>query len=106
MNNFIIYNTHLTDDRHIYALGAERSKRLIKHTTTTTKVKIDHTKRQLLTRKAPLEPLEPYNEFFSESEGLIGPPLPHLNCKDVPVIELLLYNQHNQNQGTAKDKQI
>ena len=106
MNNFIIYNTHLTDDRHVYALGAEKTKWLIKHTATTTKVKIDYTKRQLLTHKAPLEPPKPYNKFFSGSEGLIGPPLPHLDCKDVPVVELLLYNQCNQYQGTAKDKQI
>ena len=106
-NNFIIYNTHLTDDRHVYALGAERSKWLIKHTATTTKVKIDHTKRQFLTHKAPPpESLEPYNEFFSGSEGLIGPSLPRLDHKDIPVVELLLYDRHNQNQGTAKDKQI
>ena len=53
-----------------------------------------------------LEPLKPYNEFFGGSDGLIGPPLPCLDCKDVPVIELLFYDQRNQNQGTAKDKQI
>ena len=81
--------------------GLKKSKQLIKHTT---KVKIDHTKRQLLTHKASPEPLKPYNEFFGGSEGLIGPPLPRLDCKDVPVIELLLYDRCNQYQGTAKDK--
>ena len=54
----------------------------------------------------PPEPPEPYNEFFSGSEGLIGSPLPHLDCKNVPVIELLLYDRHYQYQCTAKDKQI
>ena len=56
--------------------------------------------------QGPPEPLKPYNKFFDGSEGLIGPPLPRLNCKDVPVIELLLYDWRYQNQGTAKDKQI
>ena len=78
----------------------------MKHTATTTKVKIDHTKRQLLTHKAPLEPPEPYNGFFSGSEGRIGPPLLHLDCKKVPVIELLLYDWRYQYQCTAKDKEI
>ena len=85
---------------------AEKTKWLIKHTTTTTKVKIDHTKRQLLTHRAPPEPPESNYKLLSGSEGLIGPPLPHLNHKDVPVIELLLYNWCNQYQCTAKDKEI
>ena len=58
-NNFIIYNTHLTDDGYVYALEAEKTKWLIKHTATTTKIKIDHTKRQLLTHRAPPDPPKP-----------------------------------------------
>ena len=54
----------------------------------------------------PPEPAEPYAHFFYGSEGLIGPPLPHLNSKNVPVVELLLYDRHYQNKSTAKDKQI
>ena len=42
----------------------------------------------------PPETAEPDAQFFCWSEGLIGPPLPHLNSKNVPVIELLLYDQH------------
>ena len=83
-----------------------KTKWLMKHTATITKVKIDHTKRQLLTHRAPLEPAIPDDEFLGGSESLIGPPLLCLNCKNVPVIELLLYDQHYQDQGTAKDKQI
>ena len=105
MNNFIIYNTHL-QTLHKGALGAEKTKRLIKHTGTTNKVKIDHTKRQLLTHRAPKEPLKPNNELLGGSEGLIGPPPPSLDCKDIPVVELLLYDQCNQYQCTAKDKEI
>ena len=44
--------------------------------------------------------------FFHGSEGLIGSPLPHLNSKNVPVIELLLYDRRYQNKSTEKDKQI
>ena len=56
--------------------------------------------------QAPLEPAEPYTHFFCGSEGLIGPPLPHLNSKNVLAIELLLYDQRYQNKSTAKDKQM
>ena len=56
--------------------------------------------------QGPPEPAIPYDKFFGRGESLIGPPLPHLNYKNVLVIELLLYNRHYQNQGTAKDKQI
>ena len=59
--------------------------------------------RQLLTHKAPPEPAIPDNELLGGSESLIGPPLPRLNCKNLWVIELLLYDWHYQNQGTAKD---
>ena len=69
-----------------------KTKWLIKHTTTTTKVKIDHTKRQLLTHRAPLEPPQPNYELFGGSEGLIGSPLPRGDCKEVPVVELLLHD--------------
>ena len=54
----------------------------------------------------PAKPAEPDTQFFGWSEGLIGPPLPCLNCKNVPVVELLLYDRHYQNQSTAKDKEI
>ena len=87
-------------------LGLKKSKLLIKHTTTTTKVKIDLTKRQLLTHRAPPEPPEPNYKLLGGSEGLIGPPLPRLDCKDLPVIELLLYDQCNQYVCTANNKEI
>ena len=49
----LIYNAHLTQNWYVYALGADKTKWLMKHTATITKVKIDHTKRQLLTHRAP-----------------------------------------------------
>ena len=45
----------------------------------------------------PPEPAEPYTHFLRGSEGLVGPPLPRLNSKNVLVVELLLYNQRYQN---------
>ena len=83
-----------------------KNKMIIKHTTTITEVKIDHTKRQLLTHKAPPVPPQPNTELFCGSEGLVGPPLPHLYAKNVPAVEHLLYGWHHQDKRTAKDKQI
>ena len=79
---------------------------IIKHTTTITEVKIDNTKRQLLTHKAPPEPVEPDTKFLCGGEGLIGPPLSCLHSKNVPAVEQLLYGWHYQNKSTAKEKQI
>ena len=43
------------------------------------------------------EPAKPHAHFLCGSEGLIGPPLHSLNGKNVPVVELLLYDQRYQN---------
>ena len=86
-----------------------KNKMIIKHTTTITKVKIDHTKRQLLTHKPPPpppEPAEPNAKLLSGSEGLVGPLLPRLYAKNVPAIEHLLYGRQHQDKSTAKEKQI
>ena len=90
----------------MYAPWGLKYKTIIKHTTTITKVKIDHTKRQLLTHKAPLGPPQPDTKFLCGSEGLIGPPLPCLHAKNIPAIEHMLYGWHHQYICTAKDKQI
>ena len=82
-----------------------KNKTIIKHTTTITEVKIDHTKKTL-THKPPLEPPQPNTELFCGSEGLVGPPLPHLYAKNIQAIEHLLYSRHHQDKCTAKDKQI
>ena len=83
---------------------------IIKDTTTITKVKkkkkIDHSKRQLLTHKAPPEPPQSHAEFLCGSEGLLGPPLPHLHAKEVPTIEHMLYGRRHPYISTAKEKQI
>ena len=106
MNNIILYNTHITDDGYIYALGAEKNK-------TVNQAHHHHHQGQnrphqktITHPQGPPEPPKPNNELLSGSEGLIGAPLPHHSHKDVLVIELLLYDQCNQYQGTAKDKQI
>ena len=79
-------------------------KERLKHTTTT-KVKIDHTREKLLAHMAPPpEPPKKNYEFFGGSEGLIGPPLPHLHHKDIMVIEPLLYDWQDPNLSTAKIK--
>ena len=78
---------------------------IIKHTTTITEVKIDHTKNCIHSPTwPPPEPPYPYCEFLGGSEGLIGPPLPRLQAKEVLVIEHLLYGRHNQYVRTTNRK--
>ena len=43
--------------------------------------------------QGPPEPAEPHAILLCGSEGLIRPPLPGLYGENVPVVELLLYNQ-------------
>ena len=67
---------------------------------------IPHQRRITHPQGPPLEPPQPYHHLFSGSKGLIGPPFPHLDHKDVPVVEPLLYDRWDQNISTAKDKEI
>ena len=54
----------------------------------------------------PPEPPQPYAHFLSGGEGLIWPPLPHLDHKYILVVEPLLYDWRNMDVSTEKDKQI
>ena len=69
---------------------------------TTTKAKIDHTIRPLLTHTVPPELPQEDNHLLGGSEGLIRPRLPRVDFEKVPVIELLLYNWCNMNKCTTK----
>ena len=74
--------------------------------TTTTEVKIDHTIRPLLTYTAPPKLPKKDTHFFSGGEGIIWPPPPCVDHKEVPVIELLLYDWSEVYQCATKIKQI
>ena len=52
-------------------------KMVILHATTTTKVKIDHTKRALLTHMLPPQASVKDAEFLGRGEGVVTLPLPH-----------------------------
>ena len=54
--------------------------------------------------QGPPEPPNPDSELLGGSEGLIGPPLPRLQTKEVPAVEHLLYGQQNQYVHTANRK--
>ena len=75
---------------------------VILHATTTTKVKIDHTKRPLLTHMLPPEPSSKYHQFLGGGEGVIHSPLPHYKSKQIELKELLLFKHREMNQGTKK----
>ena len=66
--------------------------------TTTTKVKIDHTIRPLLTHMVPPRATLATHTFSWWEWGL------YLDHKYVPVIEQLLYDWRNKDIRTAKDK--
>ena len=73
---------------------------VILHATTTTKVKIDHTKRPLLTHTP--EPLQKHHQFLGGGEGVVHSPLPSHKRKHVELKELLLLEPCKMYQGTKK----
>ena len=81
-----------------------KNKMVILHATTTTMVKIDHTKRPLLTHTLPPQPPEEYDYFLGGGEGVIYPPLPCLMCKEVQFEEPLLFVSCEMYQSTKKEK--
>ena len=81
-----------------------KNKTVILHATTTTKVKIDHTKRPLLTHTPPPEPLSKDHQFLGGGEGIVHSPLPHHKSKHIELKELLLFKHCKMYQGTKKKK--
>ena len=59
-------------------LGLKNKKVILHATTTTTKVKTDHTIRPLLTHTAPPAPPQKDTEFLCGGEGAVQPTLPTL----------------------------
>ena len=77
----------------MYTPWGLKNKTIIKHTNTITEVKIDHTKRTITDPQGPPpEQPQPDAEFLCGSEGLVGPPLPHLHAEKVPAVEHMLYD--------------
>ena len=106
MNNLIIYNTHLTHDRHKDTLGSEKQHDHQAHHHHHRGQNRPHQKTITHPQAPPPELPQPYAKLFCGSEGLIGSPLPHLHAKNVPAVEHMLYSQHHQYICIAKDKQI
>ena len=105
MNNLIIYNTHLTHYWNVYALGAEKQNDHQAHHHHHRGQNRPHQKTITHPQGPPKLP-QPDTKFLCGSEGLIGPPLPHLHAKNILAIEHMLYGQRHQYICTAKDKQI
>ena len=78
---------------------------VILHATTTTKVKIDHTKRPLLTHTPPPEPPQKHHQFLGGGEGVINSPLPHHKRKNEALKKCLLFEWCKMYQGTKTEKQ-
>ena len=79
-----------------------KNKTVILHATTTTKVKIDHTKRALLTHTLPPQVTQEDAEFLGGGEGVISLPLPRGEPEQETVKELLLFGCHKVNKHTKK----
>ena len=105
-DNLIIYNTHLTHVRYKDTLGAEKQNDHQAHHHHHRGQNRPHQKDNYSPTRPPQEPPQPNTELFCGTEGLIGPPLPHLYAKNIPAVEHLLYGRHHQDKCTAKDKQI
>ena len=86
----------------MYMPSGLKHKTVILHatTTTTTKVKLDHTKRALLTHMPP--PQASVKEFLGGGEGVVNPPLPRGKPEKVTVEELLLLSCCKVNKRTKK----
>ena len=84
-----------------------KNKTVILHATTTTKVRIDHTKRALLTHTPPPQVPVKDAEFLGDREGVVTLPLPRGKPKQVMVEEQLLFGHRKMNECTEKrNKQI
>ena len=69
--------------------GLKKTKMVNLHATITL-VKIDHTKRIILTHTAPPAPVQKYAQFLSGGEGVICPPFPTLMSLEEEAEEVLL----------------
>ena len=63
---------------------------VILHATTTTKVKIDHTKRALLTHMLPPQMPVKYTKLLGGRECIICTPLPRCDGVEIQAVKLLL----------------
>ena len=70
--------------------------------TTTTKVKIDHTIRPLLTHMVPPAPPQEHTKFLCGGEGIVFPPLLTLTGLEEEAKEPLLLFRCKMNQCTTK----
>ena len=86
----------------MYMSSGLKNKMAILHATTTTKVKIDHTKRALLTHMLPPQASEENTEFLGGGEGVVPLPLPRGEPEQVAVKELLLLDPCKVNKCTKK----
>ena len=79
-----------------------KKKTVILHATTTTKVKIDHTKRPLLTHTLPPRATLKRSPVFGWGRGSLTLPTPHSRSKQIELEELLLFKHREMNEGTKK----
>ena len=86
----------------MYTSSDLKNKTVILHATTTTKVKIDHTKRASLTHMPPPQVSEENTEFLGGGEGVVPLPLPHGKPEQITVIELLLLQGRKMSKHTKK----
>ena len=70
--------------------------------TTTTKVKIDHTIRPLLTHIPPPASPQEHTEFLCGDEGIVWPPLPTLTGLEEEAEQPLLLLKRKMNKSAEK----
>ena len=85
----------------MYVPSGLKNKTVNLHTTTT-KVKIDHSVRPLLTHMAPPASPEEQTEFLCGGEGIVWPPLPTLTGLEEEAEQPLLLFESKMNKSTKK----
>ena len=85
-----------------YTPSGLKNKMVILHATTTTKVKNrPHQKTITYPNGTPRRHRKKI-EFFCGGEGIVDTPLPRSNRKEIPVEELLLFDQSREYHSTEK----
>ena len=79
-----------------------KNKTVILHVTTTTKVRIDHTKRHYLPTCCPPQVPVKDAEFLGGGESIVYTPLPRGDGMQVNAVEFLLLQGGKMNKHTKK----
>ena len=77
-----------------------KNKKVMLHATTTTKVRNRPHQKTITYPHSTPQRCHKKTQFFCGGEGVVDPPLPHSDCEEIPVEELLLFSQSIEYKST------